>query len=60
MVAKHKGIDRNVILSVKNAKPWSPSSPFKIELLGEDGTVLDNVTFYAGFRSVGKATDEKW
>ncbi len=58
----HKvGIDKSVSLSVKNAKLWSPSSPFlydvKLELLGEKGTIIDSVNSYIGFRSVGKECD---
>ncbi|WP_372648328.1 glycoside hydrolase family 2 protein, partial [Draconibacterium sp.] len=61
LVAQKKGLCTDVLLSVKNAKLWSPSSPklydLKIELLDEDGKVLDVVTSYAGFRTVGKACD---
>ena len=63
VVAKKKGICCNVLLSVKNAKLWSPSSPIlydlKIDLIGKDGEILDSVTSYTGFRSVGKKCDEK-
>lgn len=62
VVASKKGICSNVLLSVKNAKLWSPSSPFlydlKIELVGENGEILDEVLSYTGFRSVGKESDE--
>jgi beta-galactosidase/beta-glucuronidase len=62
LVAKKKGTCSNVLLSVKNAKLWSPSSPFlydvEIELVGEDGKILDKVSSYTGFRSVGKECDE--
>lgn len=61
-VEQRQGIDNDVLLSVKNVKLWSPSLPFlydlKVELLDEDGSVLDQVTSYAGFRSVGKECDE--
>ncbi len=61
-VAKKKGTCQNVLLSVKNVKLWSPSSPYlydvKIELLGENGKIIDSVTSYTGFRSVGKECDE--
>lgn len=61
LVAQKKGLCNEVLLSVKNAKLWSPSSPklydLKIELLDADGKVLDVVTSYAGFRTVGKACD---
>ena len=62
VVTKKQGTNNNLLLSVKNAKLWSPSSPFlydlEIELLGVDGSVIDKVTSYAGFRSVGKECDE--
>ncbi|MGQ1891317.1 glycoside hydrolase family 2 protein [Thermophagus sp. OGC60D27] len=62
IVEQKRGIENDVLLSVKNVKLWSPSSPFlydlKIELLDEDGSVLDQVSSYAGFRSVGKECDE--
>lgn len=62
VVAKKKGNSSDVLISVKNAKLWSTKSPFlynlKIELIGEDGQILDEVTSYTGFRSVGKECDE--
>ena len=61
VVTKKKSTGNAVLLSVKNAKLWSPSSPFlydvKIELLGKDGKILDVVTSYTGFRTVGKECD---
>ncbi len=61
VVASKKGICSDVILSVKNAKLWSPSSPtlydLKIELLGKEGNILDEVRSYTGFRTVGKECD---
>ena len=63
VVAKRKSTSNDVLLSVKNAKLWSPKSPFlydlKIELIGEGGKILDSVTSYAGFRTVGKECDEQ-
>jgi beta-galactosidase len=62
IVATKKGLCKNLQLSVKNAKLWSPKSPFlydvKIELLAEDGIVLDVVDSYTGFRRIGKKCDE--
>lgn len=62
VITKKKGLDNSVFLNVKNVKLWSPSSPFlydlKIELLGKNGEILDQVTSYAGFRSIGKKTDD--
>ncbi|WP_372649096.1 glycoside hydrolase family 2 protein, partial [Draconibacterium sp.] len=61
MVAQKTGMCTKATLSVKNAKLWSPESPFlydvKIELLGEDGEVLDAVDSYTGFRTIGKECD---
>ena len=63
VVVKRKSTGNDVLLSVKNAKLWSPSSPFlynvKIELLGEDGEILDKISSYTGFRSIGKECDDK-
>jgi beta-galactosidase/beta-glucuronidase len=63
VVTKKKSTGDDVLLSVKNAKLWSPSSPFlydvKIELLGEDGKILDKISSYTGFRSIGKECDDK-
>lgn len=45
-----------VVLPVENPKIWSPESPFlydlDLEILDENGTVLDRVTSYAGLRKV--------
>lgn len=61
IVAQKTGTANQVLLSVKNAKLWSPKSPYlydvKIELLAENGDVLDNVSSYTGFRTVGKECD---
>ncbi|UCS91709.1 hypothetical protein KZP23_13230 [Echinicola marina] len=61
-VMKRNSSSHELILSVKNVKLWSPSSPYLydilVELIGENGQVLDSVTSYAGFRSVGKECDE--
>ena len=61
-VAKKTGETNNLILSVKNAKLWSPKSPklydVKVELIAKNGQVIDKVDSYTGFRSVGKACDE--
>ena len=62
VVAQKKGQCKEVLLSVKNAKLWSPKSPYlydvKIELLDENGAVLDEVSSYTGFRTVGKECDD--
>ena len=61
MVAEKTAVGEYLILNIRNVHRWSPSDPFlydlKIELL--DGKTLDKVSSYAGFRTVGKATDEK-
>ncbi|WP_169515983.1 glycoside hydrolase family 2 protein [Gaetbulibacter saemankumensis] len=62
VVSKRKGLDNSVLLHVKNAKLWSPKSPFlynlKIDVYGEDDEVLESVSSYVGFRSVGRICDE--
>lgn len=61
VVKKQDGFQNTVSLSIPNAKLWSPAEPnlydLEFELLGKDGKVLDTVTSYTGFRSVGKASD---
>lgn len=52
----------NLVLLIKDAKLWSPNSPFLYDLtvtLKKDGTVLDTVKSYFGMRSIGKRTDPK-
>lgn len=47
-------------LPVKNAKRWSPASPFLYDLevkLLKDGKVVDKVTSYFGMRKIGIARD---
>ncbi len=50
-----------VILTIPDAKLWSPDSPhlydLKIRLLSEEGSTLDTVRSYAGIRSVGRIRD---
>jgi beta-galactosidase len=62
VVSQKKSTGQNVLVSVKNVKLWSPSSPFlydvRIELVGENNEILDAVDSYTGFRSVGKECDE--
>ena len=61
VVKRQKGFRNTVSLSIPNAKLWSPAEPnlydLEFELLDKDGKVLDKVTSYTGFRSVGKAPD---
>lgn len=62
VVASKQGINEGVTVNLKNAKLWSPSTPFlydlDIQLLNIKDEVIDRVSSYAGFRSVGKACDE--
>ncbi|MGA2540081.1 MAG: sugar-binding domain-containing protein [Verrucomicrobiota bacterium] len=50
-------------LAVKDAKPWTPDTPFLydlvVELKDRDGKVVDTVRSYFGMRSVGAGKDEK-
>jgi beta-galactosidase len=61
VVASKTGLCENVQLSVKNVELWSPTNPvlynLKIELIAESGKVLDEVSSYTGFRTVGKECD---
>lgn len=45
-----------VILPIKNAKTWSPDSPFlydlEYEVVNAEGQVVDKVTSYAGMRKI--------
>ena len=52
----------DLLLPMKDAKLWSPDSPFLYDLtvtLKKDGTVLDTVNSYFGMRSLGKQPDPK-
>ncbi|QDU88258.1 Beta-galactosidase [Pirellulimonas nuda] len=50
-----------VILPIPDAKPWSPNSPtlydLKVKLLDAEGQALDEVSSYAGIRTLGKERD---
>lgn len=54
---------QELALTVPDAKLWSPRSPhlyaLEVELLNGDGQVVDNVTSYAGIRTVGKVMDAR-
>lgn len=48
-------------LEIKNAKPWSPDSPFLYDLkltLVKDSKKLDEVTSYFGMRNISMARDQ--
>ncbi|NQX54425.1 glycoside hydrolase family 2 [Pedobacter panaciterrae] len=52
--------DTELQLPVKNARLWSPASPFLYDLevkLLKDGKVVDKVTSYFGMRKIGIAKD---
>lgn len=63
IVARTADRGNQIKLKVKNAKLWSPNSPhlydLTVELLNDNGQVLDTVSSYVGFRSIGKQQDEK-
>lgn len=50
-------------LPIKDARPWSPDSPFlyglKVEMHDKDGRVQDTVRSYFAMRSLGKRLDPK-
>ncbi|OYP35032.1 sulfatase-like hydrolase/transferase [Rhodopirellula sp. MGV] len=55
------GTAKGVELTIDDPKLWSPDSPtlydLKVELLDQDGKVLDSVDSYVGLRTVGKRRD---
>lgn len=55
-------VTTDMAVPMKNAKPWSPDAPLLydlvVQLLGEDGGVLDSVTSYVGMRSIAVGKDE--
>ncbi len=55
-------VNKDVVLSIEDAKLWSPDSPFlydlEIKLLSKDGAVVDKVMSYAGMRKIS-LLDEK-
>lgn len=46
---------------ISNPKPWTPDAPtlydLRVELLDDDGNVVDSVGSYVGLRTVGKRRD---
>ncbi|KAA5825153.1 glycoside hydrolase family 2 [Algibacter amylolyticus] len=62
VITKNISVSNQALLSVRNVKRWSPKSPFLynliIELIGENGEVLDSVKSYTGFRTAGKICDK--
>lgn len=61
VVAKVTSSNSNATLSIANPKLWSPESPklydIQVDLVSEDGSVVDSVGSYVGLRSVGKRRD---
>lgn len=49
---------------IENPQLWSPESPYlytlKLRVIGADGTVLDEVESYAGFRKIEMKSDGKF
>ena len=60
-VAEVTGAIEGLSVAVQDAKLWSPDSPhlydLEVALLDSRGNVLDEVSSYAGIRSVGKTRD---
>lgn len=60
-VATASGTVSSLKITLDGAKLWSPASPhlytLEIALLDEKGAVLDEVSSYAGIRTVGKTRD---
>ena len=63
VVAKVTSSNSNATLSIANPKLWSPESPklydIQVDLVSEDGSVVDSVGSYVGLRSVGKRRDQQ-
>ncbi|SMO89004.1 Glycosyl hydrolases family 2, TIM barrel domain [Saccharicrinis carchari] len=61
MISTGKGVvGQEVLMSVPNAKLWSPGSPFLYDMevsLVRDGKVLDKVKSYFGMRKISTARD---
>nr|WP_068890382.1 glycoside hydrolase family 2 [Pedobacter panaciterrae] len=56
------GTGTDLVLPVKNAKLWSPDSPFLYDLsikLMKDGKIVDEVKSYFGMRKISIAKDAK-
>ncbi|WP_146390787.1 glycoside hydrolase family 2 protein [Allorhodopirellula solitaria] len=61
-VANYSGKAGDIVLTIDDAKLWSPDSPhlynLEVALLDSSDNVLDRVGSYAGIRTVGKTRDE--
>ena len=55
-------VTTDITVPMKDAKPWTPDVPVLhdvvVQLLGDDGNVLDSVTSYVGMRSIAVGKDE--
>ncbi len=62
-IAEISGDAQEFVITIEDAKLWSPKSPhlydLDIVLSGADGKQIDRVSSYAGIRSVGKARDSQ-
>jgi beta-galactosidase len=61
VVAEASSNESTIVVTVPDAKLWSPASPFlydlEVTLLDPQGQVVDRVDSYAGIRTVGKTKD---
>ncbi len=55
-------LGKPVTVGLHFAKPWTPDSPFlynvQVQIVGKDGSVLDQVHSYFGMRKIALAKDE--
>jgi beta-galactosidase len=62
VVAEKVGAADSVEVAISNAKLWTPVTPFlyqlEVTLLDANDKILDQVSSYAGIRTVGKAKDK--
>lgn len=61
-VVQYGGDADSILITVPDAKLWSPDSPhlysLEVSILDSSDKVLDRVTSYAGIRTVGKTRDK--
>lgn len=61
-IADTTAAGKDLVLEIADAKLWSPSNPhlydIRVDIVGNDGNILDTVGTYAGIRSVGTVRDE--
>ena len=55
-------VTTDITIPIKDAKLWTPHAPVlydvTVQLLGDDGSLLDSVRSYAGMRSIAVGKDE--